>query len=176
MGAHRIAYSALAYFERGHTRLRLNGRRLDLYEGDCVLVPSGSLADIDLAFAVSDDARRSRWWSVAFEGALADTGAERPNASYLSSFVGHLPIDPRTGIGRVTIPVELRRRWMERMRELREHLDADGDATPRAVQALLTLFAIDVGRLTGNAGAGDLAVTKLTLIGVPRGPLVAAVS
>ncbi len=156
MGAHRIAYSALAYFERGHTRLLLNDRLVEVREGDCLLVPAGAMADIDSAFP-EEGARRSRWWSVAFEGALADVQLHAPTtAPWLAQFVGHLPIEPGTGIGRGHVPADHRSRWIERLRELREQLATNDAGTPHAVQALMTLFAVDVGRFSGRDIPSDV--------------------
>lgn len=136
MGPYRLAYSSVVYSERETTKMVLNGSLFELREGTGVLVPTGSVADVDSAFVVEDARLRSRWWSLGFEG--------DPTGGLLDAPSDVTPFE---------IPPERRRRFVERFRDLREELAAVDAHDRTSVQALLTLVAVDVRRVLGKAGA-----------------------
>ncbi|WP_317994194.1 AraC family transcriptional regulator [Vulcanimicrobium alpinum] len=148
LGPHRVRYATLAFFERGTTAVVLNGIERRFAPGDVVFVPPGSVADSDRAFT----RRGTAWWSVAFDGA---SGAASPVGSatqrLLDRLAGVIPVEPESGIGRISVPRRDRNAWIDRLYRLRTELRrTDGDSAD-VVFALLTMLAVDAGRLAGTS-------------------------
>jgi len=67
------------------------------------------------------------------------------------SGAGVIPVEPASGIGRISVPRRDRSAWIDRLYRLRTELRrTDGDSAD-VVFALLTMLAVDAGRLAGTS-------------------------
>ncbi|MGH3968969.1 MAG: AraC family transcriptional regulator [Mycobacterium sp.] len=151
--AHSHDFLTIAYFEHGGGSLRLGAQQWPIRAGDVYVVAPGEVMGFGEDMAGLEAVEG---WGVFFPA--EGLGSAAPSA--LLMWRAHPLLFPfargiATGAQRLTVPVEARLDWTQRILALDRELSQRADGYRQAVTAQLTLLLVDLSRLATDV-AGDL--------------------
>jgi AraC-like DNA-binding protein len=141
-----VLHPTLVFFagDERAARIEINGRDVPLQTGDCFMLPTGA--------AVRGESLDSTAVAVALDVTALRFAHDTPVTTYdavrasIATFADEFPMDDALDVGRIAVPKGFRARWKERLERLRFELTTLAPRSGEAVQALLTLCAVDVAR------------------------------